>query len=171
MIKKLLTVLLLSFLIFSCKNETEPSPEPLPEISNKELASYTSVGEKFSPNNALSAKQMHQRYSQLKAGDTIKVKFTAPVNSVCKNKGCWMKLDLVDGAEAMVEFKDYAFFVPKDIEEKEVIVFGKAYISETSVEEQRHFATDAGKSPEEVAAIRESQKTLAFLAEGVLIKP
>lgn len=171
MMKRFSTVLLLTFLFISCKNEAETSPEPLPETSNKELASYTSVGEKISPDNAISAEEMHQRYRKMETGDTIEVKFTAQVNSVCKNKGCWMKVALGHGAEAMVEFEDYAFFVPKDIEEKEVVVYGKAYVSETSVDEQRHFAEDAGKSPDEVAAINETEKTLAFLAEGVLIKP
>ena len=36
-----------------------------------------------------------------------------------------MKLDLENGEEAMVKFKDYGFFMPKDIAGEEVIVNGK----------------------------------------------
>lgn len=170
MIKRIITLFAIAFFIFSCKNEAKVSFEPQTSPTN-DLTSYTSVGEKISAHNALSAHEMYERYSNLEVGDTIKVKFVASVNSVCKNKGCWMKLDLENGAEATIKFKDYEFFVPKDIEKKEVVVSGKAYVSETSVDEQRHFAEDAGKSAEEVAAIQKGEKTLAFIADGVLIKP
>jgi len=60
--------------------------------------------------------------------------------------------------------------VPKDIAGKEVIVNGLAYVKETSVEEQRHYAEDAGKSEEEIATITSPKKSYAFEADGVLIK-
>ncbi len=47
---------------------------------------------------------------------------------------------------------------------------GKAYVTEMSVEDQRHYAEDAGKSPEEVEAITTPAVTLSFLADGVKIK-
>ena len=70
----------------------------------------------------------------------------------------------------MVKFKDYGFFMPKNIAGKEVIIDGKAYVSELSVEEQRHYAEDAGKSEEEIAAITEPKRTYSFEANGVLLK-
>ena len=70
----------------------------------------------------------------------------------------------------MVKFKDYGFFVPKDIEEKEVVIHGKAFVAEVSVEEQRHYAEDNGKSEAEIAEITLPKRTLSFLADGVLIK-
>lgn len=103
-------------------------------------------------------------------GDTTQVKYTAIVEEVCQSKGCWMKLRLEDGTQAMVKFKDYAFFMPKDIAGKEVIVDGKAFVEEMSVEDQRHFAEDAGKSAEEIAAITLPKKTYSIEAAGVLIK-
>ena len=51
----------------------------------------------------------------------------------------------------------------------EVIVNGKAYVTEVSVEEQRHYLEDAGKSAEEIAAITEPKKTYSFEADGVLL--
>jgi hypothetical protein len=43
-------------------------------------------------------------------------------------------------------------------------------VSETSVEELRHYAEDAGKSQEEIEAITEPKKTYSFVADGVLLK-
>ena len=113
---------------------------------------------------------MEERFKNLKPGDTIEVSFKTKVNSVCKNKGCWMTLDLPQEEDVMVKFKDYGFFVPKDIEEKEVVVNGKAYVTEVSVDEQRHYAEDKGQSADEIAAITQPKRTLSFLADGVLIK-
>ena len=45
----------------------------------------------------------------------------------------------------------------------------KAYVEEMSVEDQRHYAEDGGATPEEIAAITEPKRTLAFEANGVLI--
>ena len=169
--KKLGAVLSLMFVLLSCKNEPgKMQQEQVSQTTNSFSSSYTSVGETFSPDSVLSVNEMNERYDAMKEGDTIKVKFKAGVNSVCKNKGCWMRLNMKDGNEAMVKFRDYAFFVPKDIENKEVIVNGKAYVTEVSVEEQRHLAEDGGKSPEEIAAIVTPKKTLSFLAEGVVIE-
>jgi hypothetical protein len=69
-----------------------------------------------------------------------------------------------------VTFKDYGFFVPKDSKGKEVVIEGIAMRKVTPVDELRHYAEDAGKSPEEVAAITEPVQELAFEAVGVLLK-
>ena len=69
----------------------------------------------------------------------------------------------------MVRFKDYGFFVPKDIAGRKVIITGKAYREVTPIEELRHYAEDAGKSKEEIAAITESKEELKFLATGVVL--
>ena len=59
--------------------------------------------------------------------------------------------------------------MPKNIADKEVIVNGKAFVSEVSIEEQRHYAEDAGKSEDEIAKIIEVKKTLSLEADGVLL--
>ena len=79
-----------------------------------------------------------------------------------------MLLD-IGANEAMVKFKNYGFFMPKNIADKEVIVNGKAFISEVSIDEQRHYAYDAGKSEDEIAKIIEVKKTLSLEADGVLL--
>ena len=169
--KKLVIALICSIALLSCKNDpANVQQEQVSQTTNSFSSSYTSLGETFGPDSILSVNEMNERYRGMKEGDTISVKFKAGVNSVCKNKGCWMKLDMKDGNEAMVKYRDYAFFVPRDIENKEVIVNGKAYVTEVSVQEQRHLAEDGGKSPEDIAAIVKPKKTLSFLAEGVVIE-
>ena len=74
-----------------------------------------------------------------------------------------------DENKVMVKFKDYGFFMPLNAK-GEVVINGKAYVSETSVDELRHYAEDAGKSKEEIAAITETQRTYSFEADGVLLK-
>ena len=80
-----------------------------------------------------------------------------------------MKLDLGDDKEIMVKFKDYGFFMPLDAE-GDVVINGKAFVSEVSVDELRHYAEDAGKTKEEIAAIIAPKKTFSFEADGVLLK-
>ena len=81
-----------------------------------------------------------------------------------------MNLDLENGQEIMVNFKDYSFFVPKDIEGKKVIVDGKASIEILSVKQLQHYAYDAGKTDEEIKKIVDPKKVYSFEAKGVLIK-
>lgn len=164
--KNLLILSLIAILsLTSCKNAEDNNTDQL----QADLA-YNSYGAQISADNSLSASEMEERFKDLKPGDTIEVSFATKVNSVCKNKGCWMTLDLPQDEDVMVKFKDYGFFVPKDIEEKEIVINGKAYIAEVSVDEQKHYAEDKGQTTEEIAAITEPKRTLSFLADGVLIK-
>ena len=168
--KKIALLICIPLLLFSCKSDSkvDVNKEVVEEVVNKKIA-YASFGEKITDENVLAKSEIIETYKNLKVGDTAVVKFTTSVKEVCQAKGCWMRLDLGDN-EAMVRFKDYGFFMPKNITDKEVIVNGKAYVSEMSVEEQRHYAEDAGKSEEEIAAITEVETTLSFEADGVLVK-
>lgn len=155
--------------LFSCKNDGKTENVDQLQDEDQEIV-YNSYGDDIKADNYLSSSEMEERFENLEAGDTVEVNFRTTVNEVCKNKGCWMKVDLPEEEDVMVKFKDYGFFVPKDIEDKEVIMKGKAYITEVSVEEQQHYAEDKGDSPEEIAAINQPRRTLSFLADGVLIK-
>lgn len=162
-----LLTLVSALLLISCKQEEN---KKLPQEPQPEMA-YNSFGEEIPSEDYLSSKEMEARFKNLQPGDSLDVRFIGTVNSVCKNKGCWMQVDLPNKEEdVMVKFKDYGFFVPKDIDQKQVIVNGKAFVTEVSVEEQRHYAEDNGDSPEEIAAIVEPKRTLSFLADGVLVE-
>ena len=102
--------------------------------------------------------------------DTLEVKLISTAGDVCKKKGCWMQVNRADGSWMRVTFKDYGFFVPSEIVNKEVVVQGKAFRDTTSVEDLRHFAEDGGKSEEEIASITEPEINTVFIAEGVIMK-
>ncbi|WP_109298887.1 DUF4920 domain-containing protein [Aquimarina sp. AU474] len=159
-----LTVLLIT--IGSCTNKEKVSFS----IKNTELTNFDAFGDQISSQQIYHKNAIAEKYESIKEGDTVNIAFTSTVNNVCKAKGCWMKVALDTDKETMVKFKNYGFFVPKDIENDTVIVEGKAFVSEMSVEDQRHFASDAGKTKEEIAAITTPKKTYSFIAEGVLIK-
>ena len=138
--------------------------------SQSENAALASFGQEIDEKGALAAEEMTVKYQNLAVADTLNTKFTATVTEVCKAKGCWMKLQMEDRSEAMVKFKDDGFFMPKDIEGQKVIVNGKAFVAEMSVEDQRHYAKDGGKSEEEIAQITTPKKTYGFEADGVLLE-
>ena len=96
-------------------------------------------------------------------------KASGKVVSVCQEKGCWMKVEKAGGETMMVKFKDYGFFMPKDIVGKEVVLDGDASVKETSVKQLKHYASDAGKSKEEISKITIPKKELIFTAKGVLV--
>jgi hypothetical protein len=100
----------------------------------------------------------------------LATKVEGKVAKVCQVKGCWMTMELPEGRTMRVSFKDYAFFVPKDISGKQVVIEGNAKIKTTSVEELKHYAEDAGTSDDEIAKINSPLEEMVFEAEGVIVK-
>lgn len=149
--------------------QIEEEHEAEDELIFTENDQFYIYGEEFAPEEVLDADALLEKYATMKVGDSIPVVAVAEVNSVCKKKGCWMKLDLAGQDESMVRFKDYGFFVPKDIDGNQVFVSGHAFIEETSVEDLKHYAEDDGQTDEEIAAITEPKKTLSLEATGVLL--
>ena len=128
-----------------------------------------SFGEKLSSNELTSINEINNLFTNLNDGESNNTKFKATVVDVFKMKGCWMNLDLKNDKQVMVRFKNYGFFVPKDIEGKDVIVEGKAFIDILSVDELKHYAFDAGKSKEEIDKIQKEKRIYSFEATGVVI--
>lgn len=160
--------ILLVFLVLlvSCKNKQKPAEES----ENVQIEkNYASFGKLIDYKGAIGREDMLDQFQSLKETDTLETKFSATVTDVCKSKGCWMKLNLKNGEEVMVKFKDYGFFVPKDIEGREVVLNGIAFVDNMSVEDQRHYAKDAGESQEDIRQIKEPKRTFEFEADGVLI--
>ena len=137
--------------------------------ANVPTLAYASFGDKISAEKAISKEQVYNKYKNLKPGDSVNVTFKTKINDVCKKKGCWMMLQLPEQKEAFVKFKDYAFFVPLNADGQEAVVSGKAFVSERTVAQLRHYAKDGGKSEEEINKITEPETTYGFLADGVLI--
>jgi hypothetical protein len=154
----------LFMVVFSCKGQDAPK-----EIESNPMG-YISVGDNINAQNVNSNITMLEKYEALKVSDTLESKFTAKVKEVCKVKGCWMKLELSNNEEVMVRFKDYGFFMPSDLQGKNVIVNGLAFVEEMSVDDQKHYAKDGGASDKEINKISQPKKTFGFEANGVLIK-
>ena len=157
--KNLIYLFLVVTLMFSCKNNAQSSKKD----------GFTSYGKIVTYNETATVDEVSAKYKTLKVGDTLNVKFKSKIEDVCQNKGCWMKITLADKQQSFVKFKDYAFFMPKDSKGQEVVVNGKAFVSEVSVDEQKHYAEDKGESKEAIAAIVAPKLTYSFLADGVLL--
>jgi hypothetical protein len=119
----------------------------------------------------------------LQKGDVVKItelennlqenkfsgKITGKVAEVCQTEGCWIRLQKPDGTTLLVKAKDHAFFMPKDIAGKTVIVEGEAAVKEVSEAMRKHLAEDAGKSKEEIEKIKGDSKEIIFMAKGVKV--
>ncbi|MCS6935261.1 MAG: DUF4920 domain-containing protein [Chitinophagales bacterium] len=134
---------------------------------NKSGSKAAYFGARITPDGAIDVQQLPER---MKDSDKLNVKITGTVTAVCQVKGCWMTTDLGNGQSMRIRFKDYAFFVPKDASGRKFIAQGTASWVTTSVEQLRHYAEDAGKSPEEISKITQPKKELVFLAEGVILQ-
>lgn len=167
--KKTILLLAICFAILSCKNENKTTETEMKTEEAKQDIAYASFGNEINDADALTSERMMEHYKTMKEGDTINSKIKAKIIEVCSAKGCWMTLDMDGENEVMVKFKDYGFFMPLNAE-GDVVVNGKAFVSETSVEELRHYAEDAGKTKEEIEAITEPKRTYSFEADGVLLK-
>ena len=164
--KSITLAIICILMLNSCKNKSQDAVVNPVKVEKIEYASF---GKEIIADDAVSASSMAAHYKIMKAGDSINSKIIAEVHEVCQAKGCWMRLNLDDENEVKVKFKDYGFFVPKDITGKKVIINGQAFVEEVSIDEQRHYAEDAGKSAEEIASITVPKRTYSFEADGVLV--
>ena len=105
------------------------------------------------------------------AKEKFNAKLKAKVTDVCQMKGCWMKLEIGDEKDIMVNFKDYSFFVPKNIIGKEVIVSGEAFKRNISVDELKHYARDRGEEESAISLIVEPKEIYSLTAKGVILLP
>ena len=153
-------------LLSSCKEAKTETPAAA-EVS--EEPSFVLAGAPVSEGEIYLQSELDQVFAGLQPGDSLNTRFEAEVAEVCQSKGCWMRVNLPNDQTVMVRFKDYGFFVPKDIRGKKVIVEGKAFISEVPEEERRHMAEDAGAADSVIALIRGSEIQNGFEATGVRI--
>lgn len=105
----------------------------------------------------------------LKGKDTVVVKVKAKAMSSCASKGCWMTLQIDEKNTAFVKMKDYEFFVPTAIADKNVVLDGIAFMKTTTVAELKHYAEDGKKSQAEIDAIKEPKQEIRLLANGIMV--
>jgi hypothetical protein len=144
------------------------APQPEAEVVAEEQVVMNFYGDTITADGAVNTDEL---LAVMTANGGFEGKVEATIDECCKKKGCWMMVNLGNGEQMRVTFKDYGFFVPKEgAEGKAVIMQGMAYMDTTSVDMLRHLAEDAGKTQEEIDAITEPELTLAFEATGVIIK-
>lgn len=168
--KKYLLLTAAAVSMISCKEQPKEEPTPAVNDDQVEEVAYMSYGATITAKDAMSAEELGEAYATMRAGDTLTVKVKGVIADVCEKKGCWVKLPVDQEEMAFVKFKDYAFFLPRNGKDKEVVLSGKAYKSITPVDELKHYAMDAGESEEEIAKITEDRVTLAFMADGALVE-
>ena len=105
--------------------------------------------------------------AESKSGSTVLVAATA--TKVCEKKGCWVTL--TDGDKSVrVTMKDYAFFLPKDIAGKTLVVEGVLDEKVTTEADRKHFAKDEGKSKDEIAKITGDVREWSLVASSISVK-
>lgn len=119
--------------------------------------------------NAKGATDIAELPAMLESKEKADVKVKATVLDVCPKKGCWLKLAINDSTIAFVKMQDYAFFLPTAVKGKTVVVDGEAFKKVTSVGELKHYAMDAKKSREEIAAITKPQEEINLTAKGIVV--
>jgi hypothetical protein len=159
-----LLVLILGW-TYACNN-TESEENIQDETSETEEGRY--FGERITEEGAIPFETLLSYSDDI---DSLPAKVLGTVETVCQTKGCWMNLiaNTEAGQSMKVTFKDYGFFMPKDIAGRQVIVDGYVYREVSSVDELRHYAEDEGLTQEEINRITEPIEELKFLAHGVIL--
>jgi len=165
--KKLLLAPALIFALISCQNTAEKVETVEKEVVEAAQPQLAFFGREISDGNALDVSTIQ---ASLGDQDSLNVKLTGTIEKVCQVKGCWMTMPYGEGESMRVSFRDYGFFVPKDIDGKESVIEGTVYMETTSVDDLKHFAEDEGLSEDEIAAITEPETSLTFVADGVIVK-
>ena len=153
-------LLFFSFVLFSFAAQAQEADEIKPAAKGVVYGNEISA-----TGDAISAAALQEKMTN----GVFEGKVTGKVKEVCQTMGCWMRLEKADGSTLMVKTKDHAFFMPKDIVGKTVVMEGTAKMKEVSEEQRKHFAEDAGKSKDEIKKIKGSEKEVQFIASGVKV--
>jgi hypothetical protein len=156
MLKNFLVLLSFAVLVTACSKKTN------------EAANVQQFGASITAKNAIPYDELVKKMAK---ADSLNAKVTGKVSEVCQKKGCWMTMisDKPGQPEMRVTFKDYAFFMPKNISGKTVVIDGFSKIEITSVADQRHYAEDGGMSKAEIEKITAPKREMTFEASGVII--
>ena len=114
---------------------------------------------------SISVAELVSRMDKSKDPQTLTIK--APLSAVCQNAGCWVQVAKPDGKPLMVRFKNHFTIPPTTPLGTESYIHGVAYWDTVSVKMLRHYAEDAGKSPEEINKITQPEFKLNFEGDGI----
>ncbi|MBI2967452.1 MAG: DUF4920 domain-containing protein [Bacteroidetes bacterium] len=165
--KKQILSLAFILIFFSCGERGHNHEHEHGDTAAVESAGTGSFGEAITEDGAILATEIATNTGD---ADSVALKVTGKITDVCQKKGCWMMVDIGNGKEMRVTFKDYGFFVPKDAAGKTAVIDGYAYKDTVPVEALKHYAEESGKPQSEIDAITEPEIALAYEARGVIIK-
>lgn len=157
-----------SLWLAACASGPRRSPaaasRPATQSASKPVAGH--FGTSFTLDHALPVSYVFDNADELSGQNLL---LEGLVEAVCQKKGCW--LTLRDGDRSLrMSFKDYGFFVPKDLAGSRIRAEGVFSRREIPVAEARHYLEDAGRGSE-AELITEPQQSYVFVADGVrLIK-
>lgn len=153
--KKLLLLVAVVFFVFTSMAQPPEGPAD---------AGMT-FGKKTDVAGAVSADDLS---SILATKPSTEIKVKGKVLEVCQAEGCWLKMETTKGP-IMIRMKDHLFMVPLSMNGKMIVAQGIASYKETSVEMLKHYAEDAGKSKDEIDAIKAPKKEMNMQAIGILV--
>lgn len=136
-------------------------------IAIAQQAQGTYYGKKFEQGRTMDVAQFNEAIGKTEKLKDIRVGGT--IEQVCQSAGCWVRLNNPAGESIFVKFKDH-FTIPKDLAGATVIVYGNASKKVVSVDDQKHFAEDAGKTADEIAKITTPKDEIRIDASGILIQ-
>ena len=128
---------------------------------------YGSAVPKKAESKAMNTEQLSKKLKKAKKVENVAVK--GKVVDVCDKKGCWLTIQTEDNSQFFVKMKDYAFFVPTALKGKNVVMDGTAEVKTISVDEQKHYASDAKKPQSEIDAIKAPKEEIRFVANGIKV--
>ncbi|WP_192349828.1 DUF4920 domain-containing protein [Algoriphagus sp. Y33] len=163
-------IILVFGLMLSAACQNKNSETALPEVGTEVNATDTIPGVYGAKVDASGVVSSAEMLSVVEKEGDFEGKISGQIKEVCTKKGCWLTMELPNGENMRVTFKDYEFFVPTTSQGYPVILEGVAVVTETDVETLRHYAEDEGMSKEKVDAITEPKREITFEAVGVIIK-
>ena len=165
--KGIWTLAIVAVLATACSNEQKSEDAGTDIVAEQTAPSL--FGEEFNADGAADINSIDP--SSIAESDSLDAVVYGTVKEVCQVKGCWMTVvsDADTSQVINVRFKDYGFFVPKDLSGAKIAMNGKAFSEMTPVDELKHYAEDAGKTAEEIELITDPEYQLKFYASGVKI--
>lgn len=129
-------------------------------------------GQTFTVQNPMDVATFTKAMANTDKMENVQVRGT--ITQVCQMAGCWVKLKNDKGEDVFVKFPEHAkvhgFTIPKGDAGMTVVVNGVATRTVTSVEDQRHFAEDAGVAGADLDKITEPKVELRIDATGIVFE-
>jgi hypothetical protein len=110
--------------------------------------------------------------ADLKTYEGKNVRLTGTVNKVCSSKGCWLTMS--SGGSPLEVFVKFTcpidgHLIPQEAVGKPVVVEGKLTSKVISEDDARHIAAEAGKTKDEIEAIKGEQTQIEVQGPSALV--